>query len=211
MPGQIWPGMKYCSIWVEIHGFTPNLSSISGLVELGIIPMNLLPFWAVFHAQSNSTSRIWPGMKYCSIWVEIHGFTSNLSSISGLVELGIIPMNFLPFWAVFHARSNSTGHEILLKLGWNSLYACLVKLGIISMDLLPIRPGMKYCSKWVEIHWNYTILQWKINTKLHNTSEVDLASKSTGFIKLLHFWVFLYFLSSKSTFITCPQTGWLQF
>ena len=29
--------------------------------------------------------------------------------------------------------------------------------------------------------------QWKINTKLHNTSEVDLASKSAGFIKLLHF------------------------
>ena len=41
---QIRPGMKYCSIWVEIHGFTPNLSSISGLVKLGIIPMNLLPF-----------------------------------------------------------------------------------------------------------------------------------------------------------------------
>ena len=33
-------GMKYCSNWVEIHGFTPNLSSISGPVELGIIPMN---------------------------------------------------------------------------------------------------------------------------------------------------------------------------
>ena len=29
--------------------------------------------------------------------------------------------------------------------------------------------------------------QWKINTKLHNTSEVDLASKSAGYIKLLHF------------------------
>ena len=64
MPGRIWPGMKYCSIWVEIHGFTPNLSSISGLVELGIIPMNLLPFWTVFHARSNSTGRIRPGMKY---------------------------------------------------------------------------------------------------------------------------------------------------
>ena len=29
--------------------------------------------------------------------------------------------------------------------------------------------------------------QWKINTKLHNTSEVDLASKLASFIKLLHF------------------------
>ena len=36
--------------------------------------------------------------------------------------------------------SNSTGHEILLKLGGN------------SMDLLPIRPAMKYGSNWVEIH-----------------------------------------------------------
>ena len=44
LTGQIRLGMKYCSNWVEIHGFTPNLSSISGLVELGIIPMNLLPF-----------------------------------------------------------------------------------------------------------------------------------------------------------------------
>ena len=26
-----------------------------------------------------------------------------------------------------------------------------------------------------------------VNTKLHNTSEVDLTRKSTGFIKLLHF------------------------
>ena len=55
----IQPGMKYCSNWGEIHGFTPN-----------------------------STGQIRPGMKYCSKWVEIHGFTPN-----------------------------STGHEILLKLG----------------------------------------------------------------------------------------------
>ena len=41
---QIRPGMKYWLNWVEIHGFTPNLSSLSGLVELGIIPVNLLPF-----------------------------------------------------------------------------------------------------------------------------------------------------------------------
>ena len=111
--------------------------------------MNLLPIWAVFHARSNwvsfqwiyshfeqyfmpgrisnSTGRIRPAMKYCSIWVEIHGFTPNLSSISGLVKLRIIPMNLLPFWAVFHARSNFKfdwsnliSHEILLNLGWNS-------------------------------------------------------------------------------------------
>ena len=73
----------------------------------------------------NSTSRIRPGMKYCSNWVEIHcmparsnwvsslWITPNLSSISCPVELGIIPINgFTP---------NSTGHEILLKMGVNSL------------------------------------------------------------------------------------------
>ena len=147
--GRIWPGMKYCSIWVEIHGFTPNwavfharwigyhsneftpiLSSILCPVkfdrpvefdqawntaqfglkfmdshpieqyfmpgELGIIPMNLLPFWAVFHAWSNSTGQIQPGMKYYSIWVEIHGFTPNLSSIS-------CPVNWVSFqWIYSH-------------------------------------------------------------------------------------------------------------
>ena len=38
-------------------------------------------------------------------------------------------MNLQPFLPVFHARSNLTGHEILLKMGVNSLglhlYACL--------------------------------------------------------------------------------------
>ena len=53
-------------------------------------------------------------------------------------------MDLLPIRPVFHARSNSTGQEILVKMGVNSLrlylYACLIELGIISMDLLPIRP-----------------------------------------------------------------------
>ena len=64
--------------------------------------------------------EIRPGMKYCSNWVEIQWIYSQFD------------------W------SNSTGHEILLKMGVNSLrlylYACLIELGIISMDLLPIRP-----------------------------------------------------------------------
>ena len=50
------------------------------------------------------------------------------------------------------------------------------------------------------------IFYWKINTKLYNTSEVDSTSKLTSFIKLLHFWDFQYFLSSKSTSRTYPQT-----
>ena len=77
MPGRIRPGMKYCSNWVEIHGFTPNLSSISGPIELGIIPMN-------------------------STGIYLNGFTPKLSSISCPVEFD---------------RSNLTGYEILLNLG----------------------------------------------------------------------------------------------
>ena len=42
MPGQIRPvelgvngGMKYCSNWVEIHGFTPNSTGHEILLKLG--------------------------------------------------------------------------------------------------------------------------------------------------------------------------------
>ena len=54
----------------------------------------------------------------------------------GIISMNFYPirpgrhtMNFYPIWPVFHARSNLTGHEILVKLGVNSLrlhlYACL--------------------------------------------------------------------------------------
>ena len=100
---------------------------------------------------------------------------------------------------------------------------------IISVDFYPIQPVINAWSNWLNLtnvrafesssQWISTQFdrfdqpssQWKINIKLHNTSEVDSTSKSTSFIKLLHFWVFQYFLSSKSTFMTCPQTGQLQF
>ena len=42
--GRIRPGMKYYSIWVEIHGFTPNSAGHEILLKLGIISMDLLPF-----------------------------------------------------------------------------------------------------------------------------------------------------------------------
>ena len=81
--------------------------------------MNLLPIWAVFHAWSNSTGH--------EILLKMGVNSLRLYLYACLIELGIIPMNLLPFWAVFHARSNfkfnrsnSTGHEILLNLGWNS-------------------------------------------------------------------------------------------
>ena len=111
MPGQIRLGMKYCSKSVEIHGFTPNLSSISGLVELGIIPTNSTGIY-LNGFTPNSTGRIRPDMKYCSNWVEIHGFTPNLTGHEILLKLHLNSWIYTQF-----DRLNLTGHEILLKIG----------------------------------------------------------------------------------------------
>ena len=52
-----------------------------------------------------------PGMKYCSNWVEIHGFTPNSTGHEILLN-----------WVEIHGFTpNSTGQEILLKMGVNSL------------------------------------------------------------------------------------------
>ena len=66
MPGQIRPAGRIGSKSMEIKA------------QIGLKFMDLLP--------------IRPGMKYCSNWVEIHGFSPN-----------------------------STGHKLLVKLGGNSL------------------------------------------------------------------------------------------
>ena len=55
---------------------------------------------------------------------------------------------------------------------------------ISGLALMPGRIQYKNESKHF---YKYNILLKHKITKLHNTSEVDLASKSTGFIKLLHF------------------------
>ena len=166
MPGRIWPGMKYCSIWVEIHGFTPNLSSIPGLVKLGIIPMNLLPFWAVFHAWSNSTGH------------EI------------LLKMGVNSLRLivcLPGWIGYHSnefnwhlsqwiysqfnRSNSTGHEILLKMGVNSL----------RLHCMPV------WSNWVSSQWIYTQFdQYFMPSRMSNLTGHKLLVKLGGNSLRLH-------------------------
>ena len=125
------------STGIYLNGFTPILSSISCPVEfnrsnwvssqwiqLASISMDLLPFWAVFQAWSNWVSSQWiyshfeqyfrpgrirPGMKYCSIWVEIHGFTPNLSSISGLVELAYLESK------VPHLKFRVMRHRVYLQ------------------------------------------------------------------------------------------------
>ena len=96
---------------------------------------------------------------------------------------GVISMNFYPIWPVIYAQSNSTGwisnltgHEILVKLGWNSLRIhCMppwsnwvssqwIQLASISMDLLPIwlvefdRSNLKFDRAWNtgQIGWKFT-------------------------------------------------------
>ena len=121
--------------------------------------MNFHPIWPVIYARSNSTGRIsnltgheillklgWNSWIYTQF-----NWAWNTAQI-GLKFNGFTPNSTSQIYSQFD-WSNSTsqigskwGHEILLKLGWN------------SMDLLPIQlvklgvnGGMKYCSNWVEI------------------------------------------------------------
>ena len=214
-PGQIWPGIKYWSNWVEIHWnyivclpdrieyhpswFTPNLTGgqilsapvefdralntgqigwkfteitlYASLIKLSIIPVDLHPIWG--GSNSICPGRIWPGIKYWSNWVEIHWnyivclpdrieyhpswFTPNLRG----AQILSTPVKF--DWAL------NTG-QIGCKFTEITLYASLIELSIIPVDLHPIwgggsnsippsriRLGIKYWSNWVEIHWDYIV------------------------------------------------------
>ena len=100
------------------------------------------------------------------------------------------------------------------RIGWSNWIEIQWDDDSNALTLVKFNQFDRASSQWIStqfIRFNQASSQWKIDTKLHSTSEVDSTSKSTGFIKLLHFWVFQHFLSSKSTFMTCPQTGRLQF
>ena len=127
----IQPGINFWSNWVEIHwdyivclpgrigyhlnGFTPNLTSNLCTVE--------------FDRACNTGQNGWK-------------FIEN-TLYASQVELGIIPMNSTGIYLNGFTPnstgwiSNSTGHEILVKMGVNSLrlhlYACLIELGIIQV------------------------------------------------------------------------------
>ena len=76
MPGRIRPGMKYCSNWVEIHGFTPNSTGHEILLKMGVNSLRLivcLPGQIGYHSNE---------------------FTPILSSISCPVEFQIGPVEF---------------------------------------------------------------------------------------------------------------------
>ena len=91
----------------------------------------------------------------------------------------------------------------------NALELMPGRIGQISA--LALMPGrIQWKNESIHLYKYNILLKHKI-TKLYNEADVDLASKSTGFIKLLHFWVFQYFLSSKSPFWIYPQTGQIQF
>ena len=67
--------------------------------------------------------QIWPGMKYWSNWVEIQWIYSQFN------------------------RSNSTGHEILLNLGWNSwIYSQFMpgRIGYHPNEFTPILSSISY-------------------------------------------------------------------
>ena len=146
-------------IGLKFNGFTPNSTGLiysqfdrsnsTGqigskwgheiLLKLGWNPMDLLHIWPV-------ESGVHGGMKYCSNWVEIHGFTPNSTGHEILLKLGWNSMDLLPIRPV-EFTPNSTGqigskwgHEILLKLGWNSL----------GLHCMPA------WLNWVSSQWIYT-------------------------------------------------------
>ena len=78
--------------------------------------------------------------------------------------------------------SKSLEHE------YGRINALELMLGqIVQISALALMPG-QIQLKNESIHlYKYNILLKHKTTKLHNTSEVESTSKSTGFIKLLHF------------------------
>ena len=132
---QIWPGMKYWSNWVEIHCMPPWSNWVSSQwIQLASISMDLLPIRPAIKYWSNWLEIYWeyivclPGWFGCKfIEITLHAW-SDLVAIISMDLLPIQPVEF-QIRPVFHARSNLTGHEILVKMGVKSprlhLYACL--------------------------------------------------------------------------------------
>ena len=87
-----------------------------------VIPVNLHPFLPVFHAWSNLTDRsnLTGRIGSKSIEIKTTKFKQAAILCTGR-HTNVIPVNLHPFLVVFHAQLNLTGHEILLKMGVNSL------------------------------------------------------------------------------------------
>ena len=143
--------------------------------------MNLHPFWAVFHARSNSTGRISNSTGHWNAGQIGWKFIVCLPSRIGY-HLNEFNQHLSQWIYSQFDRSNSTGHEILVKLSGNPLYASLVKLGIIAMNSTSIYlngftpnltgriwPGINL--KWsseefpVKVVRNSQQVQWRIASK----------------------------------------------
>ena len=85
--GQIRLGIKYCSNWVSSLWIYSQFDRALNTAQIGLKFMDLLPIgrelntaqigYHLYGFTPISTDRIRPGIKYCSNWVEIHGFTPN--------------------------------------------------------------------------------------------------------------------------------------
>ena len=86
---------------------------------------------------------------------------------ASLVELGIIPMNSTGIY-LNGFTPNSTGHEILVKMGGNSLrlhlYACLIELGIIPVISTQFEGGIKFYPPPVKFDQSNFKFDWALNT-----------------------------------------------
>ena len=124
------------------------------------IQLNLLPFWAVFLARSNSTNRsnstgrigsksmAQIGLKFMDL-LPIHARSNWVSS-------QWIQLNLLPFWAVFLARSN-----FKFDWAWNT-----AQFGLKFMDLLPIHARSNWVSsQWIYSHFEQYFLPGRIGSK----------------------------------------------
>ena len=110
----------------HLYGFTPNLTSISCPVE--------------FDRSNFKFNRAWnTGLNGCKF--------TEITLYASLVKLGIIPMNSTGIY-LNGFTPNSTGHQILVKMGGNSLrlhlYACLIELGIIPVISTQFEGGIKF-------------------------------------------------------------------
>ena len=135
-----------------------------------------------------------PGINYWSNWVEIHWDDAWSNQSNWVVKLGGNPLRWCLIWPIrpdINYWSNwSNWVEIHRDYAWSNWVE-------IHWDDAQFDQFNQASSQWISTQldqsssqWITTQFdqfdqpssQWKINTKLHNTSEVDSTSKSTSFI-----------------------------
>ena len=117
--------------------------------------MDLHPIWPVEFDRSNLTSQIWL-VKLSGNPLRLHCMPAWSNWVSSQWIYTQFDQHLSQWIYTKFDWSNLTG-----QIGWKSteitLYACLVKLGIISMDLHPIWPVEFDRPNWVQMHWDYIV------------------------------------------------------